>query len=70
MVEKKQWIVLPAAMIKDMFGLRLSLLGLVPQRNRRDRMISDYSYFDVNQETLNVAPTEAMQFGRALWCLL
>jgi len=70
MVDKQQWIVLPAKMIKDMFGLRLSPLGLVPQRGRRDRMISDYSYYDVNQETLNIAPNEAMQFGRTLWRLL
>ena len=33
MVEKQQWIVLPAAMIKRMFGLRLSPIGLVEQRN-------------------------------------
>ena len=33
-------------------------------------MISDYSYFDVNQDTLNIAPTEAMQFGRTLQRLL
>ena len=33
-------------------------------------MISDYSYFDVNQQTFNIAPTEAMQFGRTLWRLL
>lgn len=70
MIEKQQWIVLPAAMIKHMYGLRLSPLGLVPQRNRRDRMISDYSYFDVNADTFNIAPSEAMQFGRTLWRLL
>ena len=33
-------------------------------------MISDYSYFDVNQDTLNIAPAEAMQFGCTLWGLL
>ena len=33
-------------------------------------MISDYSYFDVNKDTLNIAPSEAMQFGRTLWRLL
>ena len=70
MIEKQQWIVLPADMIKSVFGLRLSPLGLVPQRGRRDRMISDYSYFDVNNDTLNIAPSEAMQFGRTLWRLL
>ena len=48
MVEKQQWIVLPASMLKSMFGLCLSPLGLVPQRDRRDCMILDYSYFDVN----------------------
>ena len=53
-------------MIKRMFGLRLSPIGLVEQRNRRDRMISDYSYFDFNADTFNIAPAEAMQFGRAL----
>ena len=70
MVEKQQWIVLPANLIQSMPGLRLSPLGLVPQRGRRDRMISDYSYFDVNQETLNLGPSDAMQFGRTLWRLL
>ena len=70
MIEKQQWIVLPAKMIQDMFGLRLSPLGLIPQRGRRDRMISDYSYNDVNQQTLNIAPKEAMQLGRTLWRLL
>ena len=70
MAIKQQWIVLPANLIQSMPGLRLSPLGLVPQRGRRDRMISDYSYFDVNQETLNLGPSEAMQFGRTLWRLL
>ena len=70
MIEKQQWLVLPAQMIQEMFGLRLSPLGLVPQRGRRDRMISDYSYFDINQQTFNIAPKEAMQFGRTLWRLL
>ena len=70
MIEKQQWIVLPADLVKKQFGLRLSPLGLVPQRGRRDRMISDYSFFDVNQETLKLAPDEAMQFGRTLWRLL
>ena len=33
-------------------------------------MISDYIYFDVNQQTLKIAPKEAMQFGCTLWWLL
>ena len=43
MMDKQQWTVLPASMVKDIKGLRLSPLGLVPQRNRRNLMISDYS---------------------------
>ena len=36
MIEKQQWIFLPAKMIQDMFGLQLSPLGLVPQQDCRD----------------------------------
>lgn len=63
MVAKQQWIVLPADMVKKIYGLRLSPIGLVPQTNRRNRMISDYSYFNVNANTFNIAPAEEMQFG-------
>ena len=70
MIKKQQWIILPEKMIQDMFGLQLSPLGLVPQQDRWDWMISDYSYFDVNQQTLNITPKEAIQFGRTLWQLL
>ena len=69
MVEKQQWIVLPANLIQSMPGLHLSPLGLVPQRGRCDCMISDYSYFDVNQEMLNLGPPKAMQFGWTMWRL-
>ena len=70
MIEKEQWVVLPASQVMDMTELRLSPLGLVPQRGRRDRMISDYSYYDVNRDTEPLARQEAMQFGRALQRIL
>ncbi|VEU33676.1 unnamed protein product [Pseudo-nitzschia multistriata] len=70
MMDKQQWTVLPARLVTKIKGLRLSPLGLVPQRGRRDRMISDYSYFGVNKATVSEAPVEAMQFGRALKRLL
>ncbi|VEU39857.1 unnamed protein product, partial [Pseudo-nitzschia multistriata] len=70
MMDKQQWTVLPASLVTGIPGLCLSPLGLVPQRGRRDRMISDYSYFGVNAETAPLAPAEAMQFGRALKRLL
>ena len=43
---------------------------MVPQRDRRPRWIVDYSWWKVNQETLPLAPKEAMQFGHALDRLL
>ena len=70
MMDKQQWTVLPAHLVQSLFGLRLSPIGLVPQRGRRDRMISDYTYFGVNAETLQLAPLDAMQFGRTLHRLL
>ena len=57
-------------MIKKMFGLRLSPIGLVSQENCRNQMISNYSYYDVNAYVLNITPAEAMQFGPTLWRLL
>ena len=70
MMEKQQWIVLPADMIKQIYNMQLIPIGLVPQKNCRDKMISDNSYFNVNNDTFKIAPLEAMQFGRTLWQLL
>ncbi|KAI2489281.1 hypothetical protein MHU86_25315 [Fragilaria crotonensis] len=60
------WIVLPYDAVAAWPGLRISPLGVVPQRDRRPRLIVDYSYSGINSETLPLAPKEAMQFGRAL----
>ena len=70
MIKKGHWTVLPAQLILDHPDLRLSPLGVVPQRDRRPRTISDYSYFGVNEDTVALAPQEAMQFGRTLQRLL
>ena len=61
---------LPASLVKDIPGIRLSPLGLVPQQNRRDIMISNYSFFSVNDDTVPLALPEAMQFGQTLKRLL
>jgi hypothetical protein len=66
MIDKNQWIVLPYEQVQDLPNLRVSPIGVVPQRDRRPRTIVDYSYSGVNQETCPIAPTEAMQFGTAL----
>jgi hypothetical protein len=60
------WTVLPYDTVRDWRGLRLSPLGVVPQRDRRPRLIVDYSFSGVNEATIPLAPKEAMQFGRAL----
>ena len=61
MIEKQQWTILPASLILNVLGLRLSPLGLVPQASRRDWTISDYSFSGVNADTVPLAPKEAMQ---------
>jgi hypothetical protein len=60
------WTVLPLHAALQLPNLRLSPLGVVPQRNRRSRLIVDYTYSGVNDETARLAPPEAMQFGKAL----
>jgi hypothetical protein len=64
--EQGYWIVLPLLTVRSWPGVRLSPLGVVPQRNRRPRLIVDYSFSGLNSETVRLAPPEAMQFGRAL----
>jgi hypothetical protein len=59
------WILLPYEVVKDEKGLRLSPIGCVPQDNRRPRMIVDYSFWCLNDETMKLAPEGAMQFGTA-----
>jgi len=66
MIQKGQWLVLPASAVQDWPGLRYSPPGVVEQRERRPRWIVDYSYWGINEETLPLAAVESMQFGLAL----
>jgi hypothetical protein len=70
MIRKGQWVLLPAHLVLDENNLRLSPLGVVPQRDRRPCTICDYSFFFVNLDTIPLAPPESMQFGRDLWRIL
>ena len=65
-VKKHFWTIVPARLVKHLKNLRLSPLGVVPQHERRPRLICDYTFYGVNQETHPLAPEEAMQFGKAL----
>ena len=60
MIRKEQWVVLPYQVANQLPNLRLSPPGVVPQRDRRPRWIVDYSFSGVNQDTLPLAPSEAM----------
>lgn len=60
------WAVFPYSVVREWVNLQASPLGAVPQRDRRPRLIVDYSFSEVNNETVPLAPSEAMQLGRAL----
>ena len=60
------WVILPYELARHIPGVRLSPLGVVPQRERCPRIIVDYTFSNVNGETKQLSPREAMQFGRAL----
>jgi hypothetical protein len=63
-------MLLPYDEEKNIPGLRLFPIGVVPQRERRPRIIVDYSFYGVNADTVKLAPIESMQFGKAnerLW---
>lgn len=70
MVQKGFWVVLPYDQVRHLPRLRLSPIGVVPQRDRRPRTIVDYTFHGINQETHQLAPRDAMQFGWALPRLL
>jgi hypothetical protein len=70
MVNKGNWVLLPTHLVIDDEHLRLSPLGVMPQRDHRPRTIYDSSFFLVNLDKLPLAASESMQFGRALWHIL
>jgi hypothetical protein len=63
---KGYWMLVPYEEVKDLPGIRLSPIGAVPQRERGPRVIVDYTFFNINQETLKLAAQESMQFGKAV----
>lgn len=67
MVAQNHWVVIPYSQAVLLPHLCLSPLGVVPQRDRRPRVIVDFTFSGVNIQTVtSIAPAEAMQFGRAL----
>ena len=66
MVDRATWMVLPYHTVRHIPNLRISPMGVVPQHERRPRPIVDYTFSGINDDTVPLAPAEAMQFGRAL----
>jgi hypothetical protein len=56
MIRKGQLTLLPAWLVFDEMQLGLTPLGVVPQRDRCPRTISDYSFFGVNHKTVPLSP--------------
>ena len=52
MIQKGQWVVMPASMSLELEGIRLSPPGVVPQRDQRPRWICNCTWSGVNTETL------------------
>jgi hypothetical protein len=63
MINKGQWIFLPARLLMDARNLRLGPLGVVPQRDHHPQTICDYSFYLVNEYTIELCPEESMQSG-------
>ena len=55
-VETGFWIVLPLEDSVGLYGLRLSPAGLIPQRDRRDCIVVDYTWSGVNEANGCLAP--------------
>jgi hypothetical protein len=70
MVQKGYWTILPFRSLQQFSHLKLSPAGVIPQRKGRPRPIMDYSFIGVNDQSLHLSPTHAMQLGHTLPRLL
>ena len=61
-LEKGFWVVIPLEDAVGLNGLGLSPAGLVPHRDRPDRIIIDYTWSGVNVATRRLSP-DSMMFG-------
>ena len=66
MRSKGMIIILPYQLVRHLRPLQILPLGCVPQRERRPRIINDYTFSGVNPSTVKMAPPETMQWGRTL----
>ena len=69
-IGKRQWVVLPYSVSKELPGLSLIPLGVKNEHDRRPKWIGYYSYSKLNSETLTIATLFAMQYRRMLDSLI
>ena len=70
MVQQNYWCVLPYSVVKNLLNLKLVPTGVVPQQVRHPQPIIDYSWCNIYQDSMPVAPIEAMQFGKTFSWLM
>ena len=75
MCQRRHTLVLPLSVVKKLKRVRVSPPGVIPQRDRRARTVSDLTDAaspmpGVNETTVPLAPADSMQFGQALRRLL
>ncbi len=69
-VKMGYWLVLLHSALQGHPRLKVAPSGVVPQQEYRPCPIMDYSFNAVNQASVPLAPSPAMQFGAALQCIL
>ena len=60
-------ISLPFSSLQHLNNLLISPVAATSQDDRKTRLIYDYSYYGINDASVDFAPTEAMQFGKAFF---
>ncbi len=63
MINKHSWTVLPYHTVRNLPHLKLAPVGIVLQRERCPCPIMDYSFTQVNQTSVLIAPFHSMQLG-------
>ena len=63
-------MLLPYSLSNYLLILRLSPPGAKEEHYWRPKWVNNYSYYNINADTLPIAALSAMQYGRVLDCLI
>ena len=70
MVGNGQWVVLPYLVSQEMPGSRLIQPGVKEEWDRRPRWLDDYSYYNINSDSLPITDMPIMHYGQDLDCFI